>query len=170
MSPKTTEYNPINKEEYEIELESYLPQNHIINQLVCGYLFNIASDRDSVPKDIEQSCIDYFGILGKDGDLIIPNDTVHKLDRFGTYQFSSITIKKGATLTTESKKQILDIICFGDIILEGHAKISVDGMGYEGGIGEHAGQSYKTTYCCHTCPNYGGGASPLPHVYVECAD
>ena len=133
----------------------------MINKLICGYLKGIVSKRDSIPKDIEISCINFFGTYGVDGDLIVEENTTHRLNKKSLYQFSSILIKKGATLTAKYPKQILDIICFGDIILEENAKINLNGMGYEGGIDFQAGESYKNTdnFCVQCCgmSNYGGG-------------
>lgn len=132
---------------------------HMIDKLICGYLYEMIPDRNLVASEIETICKDYFGIFGIDGDLIVNEHTTHKLDKKSLYQFSSITIKKGATLTVKESEQALDIICYTDIIIEEGGKINVDGMGYAGGQMYEAGSSYSTGCCMWCgCPNYGGGA------------
>ena len=84
----------------------------MINKLISGYLKEIVSKPDSIPNDIEISCINFFGTYGIDGDLIIEENTTHRLNKKSLYQFSSILIKEGATLTAKHSKQIINILLF----------------------------------------------------------
>eukprot|EP01084_Bolivina_argentea_P249049 416756_1 len=130
----TSLYSPVNTDEIE-----ELRPNDMVNTLIAGYLNEIIPEvyyHDYTPPEIETLCQAFFGTFGIDGDLVVgENQTCRlgRLDEKSIYEFSSILIKKNGTLTVSHPKQILNIKCFGDIVLEMDAKINLDGMGYKGG-------------------------------------
>eukprot|EP01084_Bolivina_argentea_P186209 321010_1 len=135
---------------------------NMIQKLVRGYIRTSLSEL--LPIDIEAICIDYFGLHGVDGDLVI-NRKYNCLGEKSYYQFTSILIKEGATLTVLPWDKgtecggILNIVCFGDVIIERNAKIDLNGKGYPGGKGYGHGYSYKgkPADCCWTIT--GGGTA-----------
>ena len=163
MEIKSTNYQPLKENEHDFKMDSNQQENNMVHKLVCGYLTDIVSDKEIIPSIIEESCIAFFGNYGVDGDLIIDSNTTSKLEEKECYQFSSISIKQGGKLTVSNSKQILNIICFGDIVLEENAEINLDGMGYNGGQeSSHkmgTGESYDKRSCCYCCgcPDHGGG-------------
>jgi len=74
-----------------------------------------------------------FGGTGIDGPIHVESGT-HYLDLNRVYNFSSITIDAGATLSTLDQDGILHLKCTGDCVING--AIDLKGKGALGGIGK----------------------------------
>eukprot|EP01084_Bolivina_argentea_P106322 190287_1 len=134
-------------------------EKNMIHLLVVGYIrISYRSLDELLPFELGQICIDYFGINGVDGILVVDKNQTHSL-KGGSYQFGSILIKEGATLTV-SDRNILDIISFGDITLQENAKIDLNGMGYPAKY-QLSGNSYKGAGGISCFANYGGGGPSI---------
>eukprot|EP01084_Bolivina_argentea_P013328 24983_1 len=105
-----------------------------------------------VRSDIKYLCALYCGSTAP--DLVVENGRVLTLQN--THQkrleYNSILIKKNATLTVprwnphKAKGGTLDILCYGNIILEEGASINLNGKGYHGGRYGRNGESYDTRF------------------------